>query len=72
MELLAFIAMGALLIYQGIMNYLQHKQIQTLLDKFMSRDYTQYATNKSYIDNYNNLEVIDKLEKIEDQYEHIT
>ena len=44
-----FIVMGAVIVYQGVMNYLQHKQIQTLVDKVMSRDYQDYVTNQAYL-----------------------
>jgi len=49
MEIVALIAMGALLIYQGVMNYLQHRQLQTLINKIMSRNYQDYATQEMYL-----------------------
>ena len=49
MEIIAFIVMGGVIVYQGVMNYLQHRQIQTLINKVMSRDYQDYTTNEAYL-----------------------
>ena len=48
-ELILPIILGIIIVYQGVMNYLQHKQVQTLIDKVMSRDYTQYTLGQSHM-----------------------
>jgi len=48
MDLVLIGTLMAVIIYQGVMNHLQHRQIQTLINKVMSRDYTDYTTNQAY------------------------
>jgi len=47
------IVLTAVIVYQGVQNYLQNrewkKERQELINKLMSKDFTEYANNYSYM-----------------------
>jgi len=65
MTIIVLVSMGALLVYQGVMNYLDKRQWdkerQQLLDKLMSRNYENYTMGKSYLDAYQKDQLIDEM-----------
>ena len=56
-NLTAFIIMGLVVVYQGIVNYLERKNHDKkeleLINRLMSRDYTDYVNNRVYMKNAN-------------------
>ena len=52
MDLLVIIVLGAVILYQGIVNYLEKerhdKKEAEMLNRIMSKDYTDYTTNEVY------------------------
>ena len=65
MTIIVLVSMGALLVYQGVMNYLDKRQWdkerQQLLDKLMSRNYENYTMGKSYLYAYQKDQLIDEM-----------
>jgi len=68
MNLLVVIVLGAVIIYQGITNYIERKDFlakeNDLLDRVMSKDYSDYATNLKLMteeDNVNAEDVVKEL-----------
>lgn len=71
MDLVVIIVMGAVILYQGITNYLEKqrhdKKEDDLLNRVMSRDYTDYTTNQVYTTNANRKQE-PTLEEMADRY----